>query len=130
MDEPVWCAWCRKGHAPADYCEGLVRARLTSLLVWRRRGLRRAGDLNGLLELADIEAGFRTAAAAGVITERESNVLVLRLIMGLGRRQAAALIDPDPETGTRLSVDQVKRATRDGAKKIAAWLGGLDGGGP
>lgn len=103
--------------------EGLVRARLATMFIWGRTGLRRASHVTSLIERADVEEALRAAALAGGLNELETSCLIHRLAGGLSREATAAEI-VNPATGKSPHPQTVTRATRSGIKKLTAWLNG------
>lgn len=103
--------------------EGLVRARLATYFRWGRTGIRRARDVDGLIERADVEEALRGAAAAGGLNHLETSCVIHRLACGLSR-DLTALEIVNPATGRHPHVRTISRATAAGVRKLTAWLNG------
>lgn len=119
----VLCERCETLHRPEDFCPELVTARLRTLLQFRAKGLARGSHVSVLGEGWDVEEALRDAHAAGVLGTLELGVLIARLVQGRGRRETAHLF-VNPLTGRPASEATIKRATKNGTRKLSGWLNG------
>lgn len=119
LDQSSYCVRCRVVEDSPQYDDDLVRSRLKTLLRWRKKGLFRASQINTIDEMADIEDGLRVTGQIGLLSALETNVLIGRLVQGLGRRTIAKEIGCSEAT--------VGRALVKGVRKVADWLNGIVG---